>query len=139
MARARVDLDRVGAMASAICAVHCVLTGAALGLLSVMGLGFLGSEPAELAFLAITFSVGVVAVVHGLRKHHSVVPSLFFVGGLVCWLVSHFVFGHGHGTGQESFGGTAFAVMGGLCLVTFHLLNQRMAHHCGCAHCTTGE
>ncbi len=127
-------------MASAICAVHCLLTGAALGLLSVLGLGFLGSETAEFTFLGVTGTIGVIAIVHGVRKHHSVVPSLFFVAGLACWLVSHFVFGHGHGNGEHtSAGGTTFAVLGGLCLVAFHLLNQRMAHSCGCAHCTTGE
>lgn len=112
----------------------------ALGLLSVLGLGFIGSQTTEIAFLAIAVSVGVVAVVHGVRKHHSVTPSLFFVAGIVSWLVSHFVFQHGHpGAGSASVGGTVFAVLGGLCLVTFHLLNQRLAHRCGCNHCTTGE
>ena len=131
--RRRIDLDRVGAMASAICAVHCLLTGAAFGLLSVMGLGFIGSPPAELAFLVVTLSVGTLAVVHGHRKHHSVVPSLFFVGGLASWLTGHLAFRHG------TYGGTAFAVMGGLGLVTFHVLNQRLARRCACGHCTTGE
>ena len=39
----RINLDKLGACASAICAVHCLLTGIALGLLSVAGLGFMGS------------------------------------------------------------------------------------------------
>ena len=136
--RPRMNLDRVGAIASTICAVHCLLTGVALGLLSVMGLGFLGSATAEYAFLSVTFTVGVAAVWHGARKHHSVIPALFFVVGLTCWLTSHFAFGHGH-AGHETPGGTAFAVLGGLCLVAFHVLNQRMSHRCGCSHCTTGE
>lgn len=136
----KVSWDRLGAMASAICAVHCLLTGVALGLLSVIGLGFLGSSTAEYAFLATTFTIGVIAVVHGVRRHHSALPSMFFVIGLVCWLLSHFVFGHGHAhNGQSSIGGTTFAVMGGLCLITFHVLNQRMAHRCGCSHCLDGS
>jgi hypothetical protein len=134
------NLDRIGAMASTICAVHCLLTGVALGLLSVLGLGFLGSERAEYGFLAVTVTVGFFAVWHGVRKHHSAVPASFFVLGLGCWVVSHFVFGHGHASGEHGTpGGTTFAVLGGLCIVTFHLLNQRLAHRCGCAHCTTGE
>jgi hypothetical protein len=127
-------------MASTICAVHCLLTGVALGLLSVVGLGFLGSATTELVFLAVALSVGVLAVRHGVSKHHSVVPALFFVAGLASWVVSHFVFGHNHAKGgHNSVGATTFAVLGGLCLVTFHVLNQRMAQRCGCGHCTTGE
>ncbi|RYG26755.1 MerC domain-containing protein [bacterium] len=136
----RINLDRIGAMASTICAVHCLITGIALGLLSVLGLGFLGSETAEYTFLAVTVTIGVLAVWHGRKKHHSTLPAVFFVLGLGCWLVSHFVFGHGHGAGERSnLGGTAFAVLGGLLIVAFHVLNQRLAHRCGCSHCTTGK
>jgi hypothetical protein len=113
-------------MASTICAVHCLLTGVALGLLSVMGLGFLGSPVAEFSFLTVAVVVGVAAVWHGSKRHHSVIPALMFVTGLACWLTSHFAFGHG------TIGGTVFSVAGGLCLVSFHVLNQRMAHVCGC-------
>jgi len=132
-------LDRVGAMASTICAVHCLITGVALGLLSVLGLGFLGSEGAEYTFLAVAITLGVFAVLHGRKKHHSVVPAVFFATGLGCWLVSHFVFRHGHGSGgHTSVGGTTFAVLGGLFIVSFHVLNQRLAHRCGCT-CKTGK
>ena len=113
-------------MASTICAVHCLITGVALGLLSVIGLGFLGSPAAELSFLTVAVVVGIAAVWHGAKRHHSVVPALMFVAGLSFWLTSHFVFGHG------TAGGTVFSVAGGLCLVSFHVLNQRLAHVCGC-------
>jgi len=53
----RLNLDRIGAIASTICAVHCLLTGVAFGLLSVFGLGFIGSPEAEAGFIA--FAVGV--------------------------------------------------------------------------------
>jgi hypothetical protein len=132
---ARVNLDKVGAVASAICAVHCLLTGLALGLLSVVGLGFIGSVVTELVFFLITVSVGITAVVHGRRKHHSVIPAWIFVSGLACLLVSHFVFGHGHGGRDCNLGGTLFSVLGGLSLVVFHVVNQRLQHQCGCMHC----
>jgi hypothetical protein len=136
----RIDLDRLGAMASTICAVHCLLTGVALGLLSVLGLGFLGSLAAEYAFLAVAITIGAFAVWHGHKKHHSIVPALFFVVGLSCWLISHFVFGHGHEAGGHTNPfGTTFAVLGGLFIVSFHVINQRLAHRCGCSHCTTGK
>ncbi|MBI3722145.1 MAG: MerC domain-containing protein, partial [Fimbriimonas ginsengisoli] len=65
----RLNLDKVGACASAVCAVHCLLTGLALGLLSVVGFGFLGSLTADIAFLGVALSVGLLAVFHGIRRH----------------------------------------------------------------------
>jgi threonine/homoserine efflux transporter RhtA len=125
MARSlRLDLDRMGAVASIVCAVHCAITGVALGLLSVLGLGFFGSEPVEYGFLALTGTIGVFAAAHGYRRHRSLYPAVLFLAGLLCWFVSHFAFRH------ETLGGTLFAVGGGLCLVAYHVVNQRLAHAC---------
>jgi len=122
----RLDLDRIGAVASGICAVHCLVTGVAFGLLSVLGLGFLGSVPAEVAFISVALTIGTTAVVLGYRKHHSRVPAMLFCGGLVCVLVSHLVFGDGQVAHPSSIPGTTFAVLGGLMLVAFHFVNQRL-------------
>ena len=138
-ARPAINLDKLGAYASAVCAVHCLITGVALGLLSVVGLGFLGSPSAELGFFLTTVTIGTIAMIHGRRKHHSVIPALVFVCGLGCLLVSHFGFGHGHDVSDRSVGGTFLNVVGGVSLVLFHILNQRLQHQCGCGHCQTGE
>lgn len=131
------NLDRLGAFASAVCAVHCLITGVALGLLSVVGLGFLGSPQAEAGFFFTTLTIGTVALIHGRRRHHSMIPAIIFVTGLACLLISHFVFGHeGHG---NRLGPTILNVMGGLSLVLFHCTNQRMQHGCACSTCTHVE
>jgi len=131
---ARWNLDRVGAYASAICAVHCVISGLALGLLSVVGLGFIGSPITEAAFYTTAIVVGSWALMHGMRKHRSFLPAIIFGTGMVCLFVSHFVFGHGR-AGHPSIGGTILSVVGGLSLVSFHLVNQRLANKCHCSHC----
>lgn len=130
----RWNVDKVGAYASAICAVHCVLTGVALGLLSVAGLEFLNSPIAEAGFFFTAVVVGTWALVHGIRRHHSVLPAAVFAFGMGSLLVSHFVFGHGE-PGKASIGGTVFSVLGGTCLVTFHVLNQRLSHSCNTCDC----
>ena len=133
----RVNWDRWGALASSICAVHCLLTGVAFGLLSVAGLGILGSEPAEWTFVVVTVSLGITALVHGLRKHHSLAPAMIFSVGMVCLLVSKTAFGHDHHAVPENaadYAHTALNVMAGLCLVTFHVVNQRLQKSCG-LHC----
>jgi hypothetical protein len=127
----RWNVDKVGAYASAICAVHCVITGLALGLLSVVGLDFIGSPAAEAGFFLTAVGVGSWALVHGMRQHRSVLPAAIFVAGMGCLLVSHFVFGHGQ-AGHETLGGTLFSVFGGVSLVSFHFLNRRFLRTCAC-------
>ncbi len=138
----RWNLDKIGAYASTICAVHCLLTGVALGMLSVIGLGFLGSVTSEILFIVVAVSVGVFAVVHGIRKHRSYIPSLFFVFGLVCIVLKFAAFkhthdpahaGHTHGPASDGWISTALAVLGGLSLVAFHVMNLRMTRKCGCS------
>lgn len=140
----RINFDKLGAWAGAICAVHCLLTGVALGLLSYAGIGFLGSVATDAIFLGVALIVGIVAVVHGMRKHHSYKPAMVFVLGLIFIVLGHFAFRHVHGvppTGWdlERVLSVAFSVAGGLCLVGFHVLNLRLAHRCSCSHCRTGH
>lgn len=124
--------DKVGACASAICAVHCVLTGVALGLLSSLGLGFFGSLWVDFAFVGIAVVVGAIAMWHGIRKHGSYIPALFYVGGLIAILVAHFEdFSHSapvHAVHRHGAVTTVLSIMGGLCFVTFHILNLRLQH-----------
>lgn len=135
-------MDKIGAFASAVCAVHCLLTGVALGLLSVAGLGFVGSLATDVVFLGVALTVGTTAIVHGRRKHHSIVPALIFAAGLSMFLLGHFAFGHSHAVGPWSWQRVAqvtLSVAGGLCIVLFHVVNLRLQKSCGCDHCATGS
>lgn len=131
--------DKVGACASAICAVHCVLTGVALGLLSSLGLGFFGNIWVDVIFVVIAIVVGAVAMWHGIRRHGSYVPALFYLGGLVSVMLAHFEdFSHGIPVHAEHHHGLATGILsavGGLCFVTFHVCNLRLKHlhsYCDC-------
>jgi ATP/ADP translocase len=140
----RINYDKLGAIASAVCAVHCLLTGVALGLLSVAGLGFVGSLWTDVVFLVLVLSVGGTAIAHGIRKHHSAVPAMIFVAGLLMFLIGHFAFGHSHAVASvEPWGPTRVAqvtlsVAGGLCIVLFHFVNFRLQKNCACDHCRKG-
>lgn len=124
----QVDLDKVGACASSVCAVHCLITGVAYGLLSIVGLDFLGSVTADIVFLTIAVLVGGFAVVMGYRRHRSLLPATIFATGLGLVVLSHFVLGHRHGDGHDHSHAltTVLAVVGGLTLVGFHFLNSRL-------------
>lgn len=138
-------LDRIGATASAICAVHCVLTGIALGLLSSLGFGFFANPLIDFLFIGIAVSVGLVAMIHGVRRHKSWGPATVYVAGLLSVVFAHFhgphpgheahnPFVHQHGHDNVS---TILSVVGGLCFVGFHIWNLRLQHRhdASCACC----
>jgi hypothetical protein len=119
-------IDRIGACASAICAVHCILTGIAFGLLSVAGLAFLREPWVEALFFLTTLALGIIAMRHGLRRHGSWVPSAFFMAGLGIILVKHFLL-------ESEPWGAMTSLAGAALMVTFFVLNSRLPHKsCGC-------
>jgi len=134
-------LDRIGAVASMVCAVHCLLVGVALSVLSVLGLGFLGSRTAEMVFFSVAIFVGGLAVYAGFRHHKSYVPAIVFACGIVLVAISHFFLrNHNHQAAQEDPLTTVLSVCGGLCLVAFHVVNTRLSRAChGGCHCPHHE
>lgn len=121
----RSPLDRVGACASTICAVHCLLTGLALGLLSVGWLGFLANPILEGVFLGVAVLIGTFAVVHGVRRHGSYRPAVLFAIGLTAIVVAQLL----HARYEMTLAHGLLSATGGVFLVLFHLMNQRMARH----------
>lgn len=123
---AKLDVDKFGAIAGTACAIHCLLSGVALGLLSTVGLGFIASQASELVFLTITFSLGGFGIWLGYRRHRSWVPSLFFVVGVAFILCSHSPWErHAPGEGHSDPLSVMLAVGGASFLVAFHFMNQR--------------
>jgi hypothetical protein len=121
--------DRIGACASAVCAVHCVLTASALGLLSVAGLSFLHHPVVEGLFLGATAVLGLWSVWHGRRRHGSWAPSTLFLLGLGLVLAKHFLSAHA----QSGPLGIGLSLVGGASLVGFFVWNARLPHKaCGC-------
>lgn len=142
----RIDFDKVGVCASAVCAVHCLLTGLAFGLLSVSGLAFMENEVFDVVFIGLAGILGAVAVVHGRRKHHSYYPAAVFVFGMVAIVVGNFFVHHVHREGVpeglwDHYGHTICMVLGGLSLVGFHTLNVWLQRHggCGCNGCLAAQ
>jgi len=130
----RWNADRIGAYASFACAVHCLLTSLAFGLLSVVGLGFVGSPPFEIGFIVLAVSIGSFAVWSGYRKHRSILPGVLFFLGLSLIFLSHFVFTHEQRTGEvvvlNATSGIVAAI-GGLTIVAFHFVNAHLSQCLG--------
>ena len=126
----KLNLDKLGAYASAACAVHCLLSGLALGLMSVVGLGFIGSSTTDHVFLIVTLSIASLAIVSGYRKHRSWVPAILFGAGAFSITLSHLVLDGDSKNTAMRIVTTLLAVSGGLLLVVFHIVNRRLQMTC---------
>lgn len=81
-------VDRFGAVASSLCAVHCAVSGLLPAALGALGLGFLLGHEAEWVFtlIAVLFAGG--ALVLGWRRHRSRLVAGLLALGIVGLLAS---------------------------------------------------
>lgn len=63
--------DRFGGLASAVCAVHCLLLAFLPSVLPLLGLGFLANETYEWVFFVAAVSMAALAAVFGYRAHRT--------------------------------------------------------------------
>lgn len=140
-------LDRAGAVASFLCAIHCALMPLVVTLLPLLGLSFLASEPVEWALLAASATLGSWSLCLGFRQHRS--RRVFMILGVALALLvagrifhqPHFYGFHvgEHHSHERHFGawGPILMVLGGLTMMSAHLLNHRLCH--ACKRCSSGD
>jgi uncharacterized membrane protein len=93
-------------------------------------MGFIGSTTTDIVFLSITLSVASIAIFTGVRRHRSWRPAALFMTGVVAIIISHFVLDHDSKYLPTRILTTTLAVMGGVFLVLFHVLNLRLQKNC---------
>lgn len=118
------DPDRLGTVASMVCAIHCAITGIAVSVLSVVGFTQLQSPFLEWTFLLLALTFGTWAATRGYAIHKSWAPIVIFGLGFCLLAGSHLVEPR-HITGGSAGLAELFSVIGGICLVGFHYLNRQ--------------
>jgi len=120
--------DRIGAMASFLCALHCAALPFVLAVLPTLGLGFLADHLFERIFIACASALAITVLWHGYRRHHDRRALTLLVPGLVLmWIGGFLVDGH------ETVGLHALlVVLGGSCVALAHLTNLRLQHAQDC-------
>lgn len=136
MAVKKWDADKMGGVASFLCAVHCALSGLAVSVLPLIGLSFLHEPWVEVTFYGTAVLLGVWAAVRGWRLHKSVWPAVCFAFGLGLVAYAHWGMPHEEGSPLEAVG-HGLSAIGGIVLVGFHILNARLtkSHACSCRSC----
>ncbi|MFZ5638224.1 MAG: MerC domain-containing protein [Pseudomonadota bacterium] len=119
--------DRVGVVASFLCAAHCALLPVVIALLPAFGVAGALNEYFEEAFAVFATVLGLVALITGYRRHRALHALALLVPGLlVVWVgvlyppLHHSVLPH------------AVAMTIGGCLVALaHLANLRLTREFG--------
>jgi hypothetical protein len=129
--RVETAVDRFGALASLLCAIHCALLPLLFGVLPAIGLAFLAGHTFERVFVSFAILLASISLAHGLRTHGSYLAFLFLVPGILLLVAGL--------SGASTHGSTAHAVIvsaGGSLIAISHLINQRMHHVHGpsCRH-----
>lgn len=116
--------DRVGAMASFLCALHCAALPFVLTLLPVLGLDFLASHRFEHWFIAFATVLASTMLIRGYRGHrqpHAL--ALLLPGLLLLWSGGYLVEPE-----VAPFWHATLVALGGSTVAAAHLVNLRLAH-----------
>lgn len=119
--------DRLGMVASGLCAVHCV-AGALLAGVSATGL-LLADPRVELGFVAVAMVVAAAALSMGFRRHRKVAPPLLGALGIAVIAIGRAL------RLDNEIAEAAWSVSGAALLISAHVVNlralQRNAVCCG--------
>lgn len=131
--RFAVLVDRVGATASLLCAVHCALLPFVLALLPLIGLEFLAGHTFERIFVACAAVLASTSILFAYRRHRRPQALFLMVPGIVLLL-----FGVAINLDVHVLVHTASVVTGGVLVASAHVTNLVLAHrhhqHTTCTH-----
>lgn len=116
-------VDRFGAVASFLCAVHCALLPVIFGVLPALGLAFLADHAFERAFVSFAIVLATTSLVFGLRKHGSYRAFWFLVPGIVLLIIGILV-GADHSDTRHA----VLVSIGGTLVALSHIINLRLNH-----------
>jgi hypothetical protein len=117
------DPDRVGVVASTLCAVHCIGTAVLAG---VSGVGAVfADERVEVGFCVCAVSIALAALVRGWRRHRFWMPGSVGSSGIVLLLTARCT------RLESSVTETILSVAGGALLITAHVLNIQRLRQAG--------
>jgi hypothetical protein len=115
-------IDSFGATVSIACAIQCSIYPLLIGVLPLVGLGFLLNDHMETIFLVTAIMVGIGSFAQGFRAHHRMYVLLFLAGAMT------FIFIGRQSVDQEF--ELLLVVSGSLVLATGHFVNRRLCRLC---------
>jgi hypothetical protein len=122
-------LDRLGAAASLACAAHCAATPLLIGLLPLVGMGFLAEEHTEWALAGLSIGVGSLSLIPSYaRKHRRWRPLLLFAFGAILIIAVRLLAEDGSRLEAPAM------TLGALLIAFAHTVNRRLCRSCAACH-----
>ncbi len=123
-------LDPLGAAASWLCAIHCIVLPFILSFVPLVGLSFLLSETTERIFIGISILLASLTLLPAYFRQHRKLRALsLFSSGIALIFTSHLFL-------EESLVLKVIFLLSGAMLITgAHLVNRRLCRDCiACAN-----
>lgn len=128
-------IDRVGATASLLCAVHCALLPFVLALLPLIGLEFLAGHTFERIFVACAALLASASILFAYRRHRQPQALFLMLPGIALLLTGIAIDIDAHLVVH-----TICVVTGGALVASAHVTNLVLARrHASCTACTAGR
>lgn len=111
-------VDKIGAVCSTLCALHCASTAAIPSVMVALGLGTLIGPAFEWGFIVVAILFAAVALMIGWRRHRVVWILFLFAAGIVGLVAGRLLEAADfHGVG------TLLSIASGVTLVVGHSVN----------------
>lgn len=120
--------DRLGVVASTLCAIHCALLPVAAALLPALGLGAGGWVDLDQGFVIFASILAISTLGLGWRRHRAYRAFALLVPGLVLVWSGAFSPLHDHDARH-----LLVMTVGGVLLALAHLVNLRLTHRAAAA------
>lgn len=131
-------LDKLGLATSLVCAIHCAVLPLVVGILPLIGMGFMAHGLFDWAMVGLAISVGSFSLLHGHKKHKKHAPICFFIPGIFIILISLFVLTHEDGCEHSHEGEIPYhsiiMAIGGLLVAVSHFINMKLCKSCVTCH-----
>jgi len=130
--------DRIGFIASFLCAIHCALLPVVLALLPTLGLELGGWLDFDQAFVVFATVLSLITLSLGWKRHHLLRPWYALAPGLILLWLGAFGPLHAHPDHDHAHEHAEVIVhavimtVGGLLLAGAHFWNMRLVHTHGC-------
>lgn len=116
-------IDRFGATASFLCAIHCALLPFVIAVLPLIGLGFLADHAIERTFVLFACLLAATMLLLGYRRHRRINALVVMLPAVLLLLAGVLV-----DFEQSAVAHAWLVATGGSLLALAHLVNLRLSH-----------
>jgi hypothetical protein len=124
-------LDKIGVIASTICAIHCTVMPFMLIVFPILSLSLFVSETFEWVFLSASLLLGVTSLCFGYKKHKSLRAFPWLASGLALIVIGRIM--HQHTIHQKEMHIDLYNIIlfsGGILVALSHKINSLLCNTC---------